>query len=50
MKENSDKKKLKDYEKSILTWNKGRFGKYKTLTKINREAFNKSKNTKDKET
>tara|TARA_Y100000817_G_C16718186_1_gene482394 strand:+ start:202 stop:354 length:153 start_codon:yes stop_codon:yes gene_type:complete len=50
MKENSDKKKLKNYETSILTWNKGRFGRYKTLTKINKEAFKKSVSAKDKET
>ena len=34
MKESPSKKKLKDYEQAHLTWNKGRYGKYKILKKL----------------
>ena len=33
---------LKDYEQAHLTWNKGRYGKYKILKKLNKKAFNSS--------
>jgi|TARA_B100001778_G_C18357392_1_gene524794 hypothetical protein len=42
MKETPSKKKLKDYEQAHLTWNKGRYGKYKILKKLNKKAFNSS--------
>ena len=35
MKDTPDKKLLKEYECSLITWNKGRHGKYKILKKIN---------------
>ena len=39
MKETTKNKKLKVYELSNMTWNKGRLGKYKLLRKINKKAF-----------
>ncbi len=42
MKDTPDKKLLKEYECSLITWNKGRHGKYKILKKINKKAFNLS--------
>ena len=48
MPESSKKKLLKSYETKTLTWNKGRFGKYKTLSKINKVAFEKSQKSRGK--
>tara|TARA_B110000008_G_C16775557_1_gene486369 strand:+ start:514 stop:654 length:141 start_codon:yes stop_codon:yes gene_type:complete len=36
-----NKKKLKDYEINLVTWNRGKYGKYKILKKINKKAFAK---------
>jgi len=41
MKDTPDKK-LKEYETMLVTWNKGRHGKYKILRKNNKKAFNLS--------
>lgn len=48
MKDAPEKKQLKSYEQAHLTWNKGRFGKYKTLSKINKVAFEKSQKSRGK--
>ena len=42
MKDTPDKKQLKDYERKLVTWNKGKHGKYKKLKKLNKRAFNLS--------
>ena len=39
MKDTPDKKQLIDYEYALVTWNKGRYGKYKMLKKWNKKAF-----------
>jgi len=36
-----NKKKLKSYEIDLVTWNRGKHGKYKMLKKINKRAFEK---------
>ena len=33
------RKKLKSYESKLTTWNRGKFGKYKILKKINKQAY-----------
>jgi hypothetical protein len=43
MKEEPIKKLLKNYESSLTTWNKGKFGKYQLLRKINKKAFELAK-------
>ena len=43
MPKKSENNKLKPYETKSITWNKGKQGKYKILSKINREAFEKHK-------
>ncbi len=35
-------KNLKPYESTLTTWNRGKFGKYKILKKINKKAFKDS--------
>ncbi len=42
MKDTPEKKQLRGYEQAHLTWNKGRFGKYKLLKKLNKKAFKSS--------
>ena len=42
MKDKSKNKDGKDYEITLTTWNKGKFGKYKLLKKNNKIAFDKS--------
>ena len=42
MKDTPNKKQLKDYECTLVTWNKGKHGKYKKLKKLNKKAFNLS--------
>ena len=42
MPKKSENNKLKPYETKSITWNKGKQGKYKILSKINREAFEKA--------
>ena len=37
---------LKKYESVQTTWNKGKFGKYKILRKINKQAYDLSTATK----
>ena len=40
--------KLRDYEKSMVTWCKSLQGKYKLMKKLNKKAFNNSfKSKKD---
>ena len=38
----TDKNKLRDYEKIMVTWCKSVHGKYKLMKKINKKAFIKS--------
>ena len=33
------RKKLKSYESKLITWNRGKFGKYKILKKMNKQAY-----------
>ena len=33
------RKKLKSYESKLTTWNRGKFGKYKILKKMNKQAY-----------
>ena len=33
------RKKLKTYESKLTTWNRGKFGKYKILKKMNKQAY-----------
>ncbi len=35
-------KNLKPYESTLTTWNRGKFGKYRILKKINKKAFKDS--------
>tara|TARA_X000000368_G_scaffold393361_1_gene358995 strand:- start:92 stop:235 length:144 start_codon:yes stop_codon:yes gene_type:complete len=46
MKHSTKNKHLKKYELVETTWNKGKFGKYRILKKINKLAFNSSTNSK----
>ena len=46
MKDTPNKKQLKDYERKLVTWNKGKHGKYKNLKKLNKRAFNLSVSSK----
>ena len=46
MPKKSKNNKLKPYETKSITWNKGKQGKYKILSKINREAFEKAQTEK----
>ena len=50
MPKKSENNKLKPYETRSITWNKGKQGKYKILSKINREAFEKAQEINKKET
>lgn len=36
------RKKLKSYEAKLTTWNRGKFGKYKILKKMNKQAYQDS--------
>ena len=36
------RKKLKSYESKLTTWNRGKFGKYKILKKMNKQAYHNS--------
>tara|TARA_B100001996_G_scaffold30831_1_gene23425 strand:+ start:1458 stop:1610 length:153 start_codon:yes stop_codon:yes gene_type:complete len=46
MKEKQYKKNLKNYEFIEITWNKGKYGKYKLLKELNKKAFiNSTKST-----
>ncbi len=36
------RKKLKSYESKLTTWNRGKFGKYKILKKMNKQAYRDS--------
>ncbi len=38
----ADNNKLRDYEKTMITWCKSVHGKYKLMKKINKKAFIKS--------
>ena len=48
MKEEPIKKVLKTYESSLITWNKGKLGKYQLLRKINKKAFELAKTITEK--
>ena len=50
MPKKSENNKLKPYETKSITWNKGKQGKYKILSKINRKAFEKAQAINKKET
>ena len=50
MPKKSKNNELKPYETKSITWNKGKQGKYKILSKINREAFEKAQEINKKET
>tara|TARA_B100001996_G_C18349048_1_gene473240 strand:- start:103 stop:255 length:153 start_codon:yes stop_codon:yes gene_type:complete len=39
MKEKQYKKNIKSYESIEITWNKGKYGKYKLLRTLNKKAF-----------
>jgi len=39
MKEKQYKENIKSYEAIETTWNKGKYGKYKLLRKLNKKAF-----------
>ena len=36
------RKKLRSYESKLTTWNRGKFGKYKILKKMNKQAYQDS--------
>ena len=36
------RKKLKSYETKLTTWNRGKFGKYKMLKRMNKQAYQDS--------
>ena len=36
------RKKLKSYESKLTTWNRGKFGKYKILKRMNKQAYEDS--------
>tara|TARA_Y100000748_G_scaffold295469_1_gene287253 strand:+ start:2216 stop:2365 length:150 start_codon:yes stop_codon:yes gene_type:complete len=36
------RKKVKSYEANLTTWNRGKFGKYKILKKMNKKAYHDS--------
>lgn len=42
MKDKTKNSHLKKYESVQTTWNKGKFGKYRILKKINKQAFDSS--------
>ena len=50
MPKKSENNQLKPYETKSITWNKGKQGKYKILSKINRKAFEKAQAINKKET
>ena len=50
MPKKSENNKLKPYETKSITWNKGKQVKYRILSKINREAFEKAQAINKKET